>query len=264
MYDHSRKIGNKGDLIKHFALTVATKGMATGKDSFTYLDVHSGRSTYDLPDSGEWRSGIGKFLERYDQEKPLSEDLRYFTRVHSIGEIPDTRKYIGSSRIVLNVLKDVKVGKVYPMLCDTNPDVCLDLRNQFRDIPAVEIYCGDGYQKAHEMDDVDLVFIDPPDIKEHYPPLFNLIRHCVETGKPFVSWNPLHGNVPQQTMSTNCRSVADFAVNQDIPIVTVRWTKGWSGQMCGCQMLFSIPNGSQVTEACDSLIQLMEWTKNKV
>lgn len=261
MYDHSNKIGNKGDLIKHFALTVATKEMATGKDSFCYLDVHSGRSTYDLPASGEWKTGIGKFAEHCLNQHSLSADLRYFCEVQSVVDVSQTRKYAGSSRIILNVLRDVGVKRASPILCDTNRDVCKDLGTQFRDTPAVEIYCGDGYQKAHDMEDVDLVFIDPPDIQDHYQPFLKLIRHCISKGKPFVSWNPLHGNVPQQTMSRNCLSVAELAEKERISSITVRWTKGWSGQMCGCQMLFSIPPGGKVADTCDALISLMDWKR---
>jgi 23S rRNA A2030 N6-methylase RlmJ len=175
MYDHSNKIGNRGDLIKHFALTVATKEIATGKASFSYLDVHSGRSTYDLPDSGEWKTGIGKFAEHYSKQNSLSADLRYFFQVQSVADVPQTRKHAGSSRIVLNVLQDVGVKRVKPILCDTNSAVCKDLEIQLRDIPSVEICCADGYQKAHDVEDVDLLFIDPPDIRDHYQPFLKLI-----------------------------------------------------------------------------------------
>jgi len=261
MYDHSRKIGNKGDLIKHFALTVAVKEMATGKDAFCYLDVHSGRSTYDLPDFGEWKTGIGKFAKHCLDQQSLSADLRYFCEVQSVADVSQTRKYAGSSRIILNVLRGVGVKRISPILCDTNREVCQDLGTQFQDAQTVEIFCADGYQMAQEVEEVDLVFIDPPDIQDHYQPFMTLIRYCVTQGKPFVSWNPLHGNVPQQIMSRNCLSVVELAEKERIPSITVRWTEGWSGQMCGCQMLFSIPSGNKVANACDSLIGLMGWKR---
>jgi 23S rRNA A2030 N6-methylase RlmJ len=99
MYDHSNKIGNKGDLIKHFALTIAIKKMATGRESFSYLDVHSGRSQYDLPASGEWKAGIGKFSEFCLNGHSLTKDLRYFCEVQSVADVPRTRQYSGSSRM---------------------------------------------------------------------------------------------------------------------------------------------------------------------
>jgi hypothetical protein len=155
----------------------------------------------------------------------------------------------------------VGVKRVKPILCDTNSAVCKDLEIQLRDIPSVEICCADGYQKAHDVEDVDLLFIDPPDIRDHYQPFLKLIRHSVSEGKRFVSWNPLHGDVTQQTMSRNCRSVAQLAKEEHIASITVRWTNGWSGQMCGCQMLFSIPGGNKVSGACSSLIALMGWQR---
>ena len=259
MYDHSSKIGNRGDLIKHFALTIAAREMAEGADSFTYLDVHSGRSQYDLPPTGDWKRGIGQFAQYCRDERLLSEELKCFCKVQSVADVPETRRYAGSSRIIWNVLEDMGVSRAQATLCDTNPDVCNDLKNSFRGTSSVAVCCTDGYRKAQEVDAVDLVFIDPPDIQEHYTPFLGLIRHCLSRGKPFISWNPLHGNVPKQTMSRNCLSVHELARKERIPSVTARWTKGWSGQMCGCQMLFSIPQGNKVTESCMALVDLMGW-----
>ena len=258
-YDHSNKIGNKGDLIKHLALTIAVREMAKSRHSFTYLDIHSGRSEYDLPSTGEWRTGIGEFSEYCQNHKSLTPDLRYFCDVQSLDDIRQTKKYYGSSKIILNVLHNLDIEQIKPILCDTNPSVCKDLQFQFQYVPSAEICCTDGYAKGYEVDSVDLVFIDPPDIREHYAPLLKLARHYLPQGNQFISWNPLHGNAPQQTMSRNCLSVYELAKREKIPSITARWTNGWSGQMCGCQMLFSIPNGHKVVNACKALIKLMGW-----
>ncbi len=261
MYDHSHNIGNKGDLIKHFALTLATREMATGRESFSYLDVHSGRSDYDLSASSDWKKGIGKFAEYCRQDKPRTYELLYFCDVQSIAAVFRTRNYPGSSRIVFNVLEDLGVSRIKAILCDTNPAVCSDLESQYKDARSVEICCTDGYQKAHEVDSVDLVFIDPPDIEEHYQPFVKVIRHCISKRKPFVSWNPLCGTGPRQTISHNCLSVTELAEKERISSVTVRWTKDWTGKMCGCQMLFFVPQGNKVAAACDALIDLMDWNR---
>ena len=279
-YDHAKKIGNQGDLIKHFALTVAVKKMASGRDSFSYLDVHSGRRIYALPDGGKWEQGIGKFAERCRDENPLPKYIRYFCDIQSIGNIHDTREYWGSSKIVSNVLDDLGIGQKL-ILCDKNPSVCCDLvvhdlgvkalicdsgpvaqgalEDQAQSALSVEVHCADGYQKAREADKADLVFIDPPNISDHYDPFMRLVRHCVDEGKNFISWNPLHGNINRKTMSANCRRVAEFAERNKIPHITVRWKSGWTGQICGCQMLFSIPQGKEVSNACKKLIELMRW-----
>ena len=154
MYDHSNKIGNKGDLIKHFALTIATKFLVENKDSYAYLDVHSGRSSYELPDSGEWKTGIGKFAEICQSQKSLTDNLQYFCKVHSIESIPHSKKYFGSSRIILNVLQDLGITKITFNLCDTNPSVCKELQTQKHEIAKTEIHCTDGYIKAEDVYDV--------------------------------------------------------------------------------------------------------------
>lgn len=237
--------------------------LATGKNVFSFLDVHSGRSIYDLPDSGAWKKGVGEFAVYCRNKHSLTNELQYFCDIHSIGNVAHTRKYFGSSRIIMNVLKDLEINRISAILCDTDPSVCSDLEKQYQDTPMVEICRTDGYKKAKDTDSVNLVFIDPPDIKCHYEPLITLVRHCIAVGQPFVSWNPLHGNVKQKKMSRNCLSISQLAEEEKIPSITVRWTNGWSGQMCGCQMLFSIPYlyGNKVVKACGALTSLMNWKK---
>jgi 23S rRNA A2030 N6-methylase RlmJ len=261
MYDHSQKIGNKGDLIKHFALTVAVREMAAARRSFSYLDVHSGRGAYRLPEGGEWEKGLGVFAERCNNQGFPVADLRYFNDLHGIGGISQSRQYCGSSSIVRNVLEDLGVNKRKLVLCDTNPEVCRDLEAEFSNSASVQICCVNGYEKAQEVTGLDLVFIDPPDIREHYMPFMRLLRHCRTEGQPFISWNPLHGNVQANTMSRNCAAVTHFAEEASIPSIAVRWAKGWSRQMCGCQMLFSVPVGQRVADACEALITFMDWQR---
>lgn len=145
------------------------------------------------------------------------------------------------------------------LLCDTNLQVCRALEGQWHNTPLVEVLCGDGYLKARELSGLDLVFIDPPDIQGHFERFMGLLRHCLREGKPFVSWNPLHGDDTGSSLSRNCRAVADLARQQGIPSVTARWTSGWPVTMCGCQMLFSMGGGQRVAQACDPLIKLMGW-----
>ena len=262
-YDHSKKIGNKGCLIKHFALTTAVKLVAENMQSFpsfSYLDVHSGRGEYDLPGSGgEWKHGIGKFARCRDTLKK-DKDLKYFYDVHSLADLEKEKKYWGSSGIVLNVLNDLGIRDRKFILCDTEPSVCDDLRKQFQDV-AVEVLCTDGYEKAHITDDMDLIFIDPPNISpgDHLKPFCGLIKHCIHEKKQFISWNLLNGDTANKTMSSECREISEFAKRKGIPSITIRWTKGWSGQICGCQMLFSVLQGNTVTNACNALIKLMDW-----
>ena len=61
-YDHSRKAGNKGDVWKHFTLVTVVDRLGV-KDSFRYVDVHSGAPSYELGQTGEWTRGIAAVLE---------------------------------------------------------------------------------------------------------------------------------------------------------------------------------------------------------
>ncbi|MCP3867816.1 MAG: 23S rRNA (adenine(2030)-N(6))-methyltransferase RlmJ [Gammaproteobacteria bacterium] len=259
-YDHTNKIGNQGDLIKHLTLTVAISRMAETKHAFTYLDVHSGRARYDLSDSGEWGQGIGKFAGHCAENAQLPEDLAYFYDVQSLNRVNRERKYWGSSRIVLNVLLDQGLTDIRMILCDTDSAVCRDLKEHYQDRLLVAIHCMDGYRKAYDTGGVDLVLIDPPDISAHYTEFTALMGHCLARGQSFISWNSLHGNSIQQGMSSKCLSISRWADESGISSFSVRWKKGWSRQMCGCQVLFSVPGAGRVADACGDLVKLMGWS----
>ncbi len=262
-YDHLDHTGNRGDLIKHFALTMAVRELAEASGRFSYVDVHAGRGQYDLRGTDAWEAGVGAFEKRCRGRKYLSEDVRYFFQVQSIADVRRSARYWGSPRIVRNVLDDLAVPNIEMALCDSNAVVCEHLRTQFRDMAAATIWCGDGYSMARAVDAPDLVFIDPPDLRDHHQLLLELMRHCVAEAKPFVSWNPLYGDAPGQDMSTECLAVRCFALQRGIPSVTVRWADRWTAAMCGCQMLFSLPPGKEVAGACQSLAAFMGWTSTR-
>jgi len=61
-YDHSRKIGNEGDVIKHPVLAKVVESLAESveKKPFVYAESHTGRPFYVLQKGGEWERGVGK------------------------------------------------------------------------------------------------------------------------------------------------------------------------------------------------------------
>ena len=66
-YDHSAKIGNQGDVVKHIALFAALRHLLKGRSAdgeFVCADIHAGRPDYVLPEKGEWQYGIGPFLRQ--------------------------------------------------------------------------------------------------------------------------------------------------------------------------------------------------------
>ena len=122
-YTHASKIGNQGDLVKHFVLASIIRGQRMLPDTYTYLDVHAGRSDYALHDNGEWEKGIGDFSRRCESGRSLDDALQYYLKLHHVDTINKERKYYGSSKIVRNTLIDCSVKEIEMYLCDTSDEV---------------------------------------------------------------------------------------------------------------------------------------------
>src|ERR1019366_8794046 len=64
-YDHARKIGNKGDLVKHAALANILAELVNRQrdDVFLYAETNAGRPACALATGREWsqRGGAGEF-----------------------------------------------------------------------------------------------------------------------------------------------------------------------------------------------------------
>lgn len=258
-YCHRNKSGNQGDLIKHLALTGAIYHMAISNTEFSYLDVHAGHADYELDQDGAWRDGIGHFVKLYAGKKILNEDVDYFYRLHSLSNLDADRRYWGSSKIISTALRDKGINRFRLHLCDTSPEVCASLRQSYAELDNVHIYCEDGYRRAKTLTGMDLVFIDPPDMGEHFPAYLDLVRHCLHRGQPFIAWNSLHGEASGEHMSTACQTIHQLANSTGTTQIAVKWRPGWPETMCGCQMLLGLQGAEQLRASCQSLARLMQW-----
>ena len=119
-YDHRNKVGNQGDLIKHFALYSAASDMANtmaflGKRRkvFSYVETHTGRSHYQIDmsaPSSDWLTGAGYYLDNYQRflEQIDPKDELLLDRLNGFGELLESRqvgdeiKYLGSSAPVIS------------------------------------------------------------------------------------------------------------------------------------------------------------------
>ena len=58
-YDHAKKVGNKGDVWKHFILLTVLRQLIEERenrsDRFRYFESHAGQGVYHLKQQGEWK-----------------------------------------------------------------------------------------------------------------------------------------------------------------------------------------------------------------
>ena len=165
-YDHTNKVANQGDLIKHFALSCAIHQRPVSSDHFNYLEVHCGRAEYQLKTHGAWTKGVGEFIQRYTASDFMCAELDYFYQLLNLNNIEDSKHYPGSSFIVYRALQDRGINNITLHLCDTSAEVCASLRNSYQAHQQVHVYCEDGYAKARHLQNLELIFIDPPDIDQ--------------------------------------------------------------------------------------------------
>src|SRR5437868_3330675 len=108
-YDHSRKIGNEGDLVKHAVLHASVNQLLDARKQdkasvFTYVDAHCGRAEYVLPESGEWQRGIGDFSKLgwgnlTAEDKQARRSLIPYFNEQLSASICSAQRYFGSSGI---------------------------------------------------------------------------------------------------------------------------------------------------------------------
>lgn len=264
-YDHRNKVGNQGDLIKHFALFQIASSINRREGSpFIYVEAHAGRPRYQLSRrnlSKGWKQGVGSLVDRLHEMTNTDDvsEINKFVAFIEQGYSDEQIDYLGSSTLVSEVLKE-RLIPVKSILFDLNPDVCNAL-NEDGD-KSITVYCKSSYDGVRELSKIDLLFIDPPDLypsdEGHANRYKSLLYHCADNHIPFVSWNPLYSNKRLNGPSLECSMVNEYALQKGYSIITVRWSD-WGEKMCGCQMLFNLPNGESYAESCLNLATLMGW-----
>lgn len=199
-YDHSRKIGNQGDVAKHPVLAACLDWLLarSPKDEpFTYAETHAGRADYLLPQDGEWNQGIGAFAvsaevkaDRQARRQGKSSMLGHvgaFDERFVGQEMKVGMRYPGSGGIAFQLLR--ASGRDFGMnLWDIEQSVADDLTRFFHPWPQVVVACGNGYLGVTDRADLNLVLIDPPSLDTANA--VTLMRRLREVNTPFITWVP--------------------------------------------------------------------------
>ncbi|QDT91733.1 23S rRNA (adenine(2030)-N(6))-methyltransferase RlmJ [Gimesia algae] len=144
-YDHSKKAGNEGDVIKHvFLLNRIDDLIRESKDvaePFWYIDSHSARPYHRLHPQGKWTHGIGKLHKTADTAPELlaeylsfcfyEEDLPRLSKTAFTGM--GARLYLGSSALVSRRFSKLASKQDFQMtLFDIDANVCDSLFEYYK------------------------------------------------------------------------------------------------------------------------------------
>ena len=285
-YDHSDKIGNQGDLVKHYALYLCLKKLLDNHPAntpFIYAESHAGRAEYVLPEGGGWKNGIGAFSSkdqitserkiRASHGTPALPDLGDFDEIFIGRELKTDMKYLGSTGIAFRLLRGGAAplrqpGRPFTMkLWEQSLPAVEDLTRYYHPwmqphpgnnpppTQLVEINPADGFSGVQTAGKLNFVLLDPPSIKDAEK-AFTLIAHLQAQKIPYLCWMPRISHLNAESPDS-----VDFghkAASKGHVCHGVQWDL-WTTTFAGCWLAGSDDVGCGIARACGEIGNLMRW-----
>ena len=266
-YDHNKKAGNQGDVVKHVALVAALdtilKAWPKDKEVFKYADVFAGYALNRLVKGNEWKQGIGKLVGREELTKNDHAKLWSKLCLPSNKSELASWSYPGSSMIAYKLCKErLKVAQL--SLWDTSESVLADL------LVAFDGQCHNLYQRPAKPDEdavlnADLILIDPPGLGEDkgFPSWRSICEFLrPREGQSIIVWLPVNANATKKppTEGKQSQEIRKEALEElGFHATKVRWAVG--GHTIGCQLIFRLPQdaGNALRIAVDSIVSVASW-----
>ncbi len=277
-YDHSDKIGNQGDLVKHYALYLCLKTLLEKHPSdkpFVYAESHAGRAEYVLPKGGGWKNGIGAFSKfvRTGPAGAASGTLGEFDEIFIGRKLKAGMKYLGSTGIAFRLLRggakplrqhgqpfimklwEQSLPAVEDLIRYYHPWMSAHASSNPPPIQLVEINHADGFTGVQNAGKLNFVLIDPPSIDDAGKVLA-LIDYLQKNDTPYLCWMPRtsHLNAESQESVDFGKSPAD----DGRVCHGVQWAL-WTEAFCGCWLAGSQNLAQEIKIACDEISGLMGW-----
>jgi len=268
MYDHNKKAGNQGDVVKHPALIAAVDSIIQDSQAecFNFFDTFAGYAYNPLLKGNEWVNGINH-IHRFGRSSE-NPHVKSWMSMWQLGTELTGNVYPGSSLFTLKTCQNRGIP-FRGTLFDISPAVVSQLMTVFADLDTQvltrtatirDIKCGPS---------ADLLFIDPPGIRSeknrHYPAV-SALTAFVEGKHNVLVWLPMvtdlsNNPIQEHSNSSNWRQAF---VNAGLAATTVRW--GLGGPVCGCQLFYRLPPiaVAAVRSAIVATLSLTDWTTKDV
>jgi 23S rRNA A2030 N6-methylase RlmJ len=261
MYDHGKKAGNQGDVVKHCALIAAADALMAESDGvFDYADTFAGYPYNPLRSDGEWVNGIGA-LKQSDRT-PGTFAVNFWVRQWSGGGNQVGWAYPGSSAFILELCRSRGL-LLCARLWDTSPAVVRQLRSAFSTLE-VDIQSRPAEIRDFSCKRPNLLLIDPPGLRTQsageYPDLAELLRFF-DVADNVVLWFPITAQgdgsrfpETEASMSANATCLA-----HGLSVSAVRWSA--SAGTCGCRLAYRLPTeaSKKLREAVDDVAAVIGW-----
>jgi 23S rRNA A2030 N6-methylase RlmJ len=235
-YDHHKKAGNEGDVVKHVALIAALDSAVDQHrgGAFHYADIYAGYAHHCLGRGGEWTRGIGKLCGRCELRE--NQHTALYREWYLSRPLFEGGFYPGSSLIAADVCKWKKEG-FRLSLWDISPKAVSDLKRVFKG-KQHRIYDRAATASDPGFQSANFVLIDPP---KGNSKTWDFASGFLNARKQNVLlWWPIFANTRTIPPSENSQSkvTREAACRLGFSVSKVLWAKG--GRMIGCQLIYRL------------------------
>lgn len=265
-YNHNKKAGNPGDVVKHVALIAAVDAVLvllenelSKKKRFEYCDTYAANALNLLKGEMEFEDGIGKIPEGWLPENAhLKLWKNLWVKYQNPGSVP-FGFYPGSSYFVFETLRAKEVKSFKFNLWDINIDC---IRNQYEIFanytrnqglhpnPKVSLHPESAFNKNNELEerfrsmlsDADFLFVDPPSLKCLPGGYLNLASERANKSKWTMFWLPVSQN-NQGMESNNSKRLRENYYGANVSTIVIQYgaANGGAQSLLGCQIFLAGP-----------------------
>lgn len=263
MYDHHKKAGNQGDVVKHAALTAVLDTLLPSSSKvFRYAEPFAGFPFNPLTKGAEWTQGIG----RLNKATSLNPHVLIWRRFWDHGLPLLGSVYPGSSAIALR-LASFHRRSLRSWLWDISPDVVRELQIAYRGLKTSVLHQAATAEEVAKARP-NLVLVDPPGTYSKrnptYPKLDFLLRFFY-VAQNVVLWLPrtAKSTSPPTEAKTSIQH-RNTALECGLRATVVYWTK--SSGFSGCQLFYRLPASAESALRCsvEAVVEETDWPVKQV
>ncbi len=261
-YDHNRKAGNQGDIVKHVALIASLNAVcqSRGAGPFRFADLFAGYALNPICDGNEWTQGIGRIHPRVSEVK--NGDVQCYFRWYLSRPAITGGMYPGSALIALDAL--VSNGMEPGLsLYDISAKAVESLRLAFSG-PEQRVFHRPATVGEAEINLADFLFIDPPGLyspkRPDYPHLSDLLDFTDSAARQHsLIWLPVPGSSDGAAGSFDTDSTIKQLRATGHAVTRVCWAD--RGRTIGCILAARLPQAAITRQraAIEAMVTIADW-----